>query len=159
IPDESTVISADSNEGTGPKQESEHSEEDKLDDEEKDDKEGDVDDEDDETKSDEEDIYKYKIRVRKDEDKEMNNAEVDDSVKGDEEITNAAKVDTKKTSKAKVDAIKTKLPPTSSILSVYIDDISSWWFCLRIEKEEKREPLACLLGHRENPSGFVMAFD
>ncbi|GKE39550.1 hypothetical protein Tco_1462955, partial [Tanacetum coccineum] len=52
----------------GPEQESEYSEEDKLDDEEKDDKEGNVDDEDDETESDEDDIYKYKIRVRKDED-------------------------------------------------------------------------------------------
>ncbi|GJS83416.1 hypothetical protein Tco_0749957 [Tanacetum coccineum] len=52
--------------------------EDKLDDEEKDDKEGDADDEDDETKSDEDDIYKYKIRVRKDKDEEMVNAELDD---------------------------------------------------------------------------------
>ncbi|GKC39086.1 hypothetical protein Tco_1051470 [Tanacetum coccineum] len=42
----------------GSKQESEYSEEDKLDDEEKDDKEGDADDEDDETESDEDDIYK-----------------------------------------------------------------------------------------------------
>ncbi|GJV80806.1 hypothetical protein Tco_1516676 [Tanacetum coccineum] len=45
----------------GSEQESEHSKEDKLDDEEKDDKEGDADDEDDETESDEDDIYKYKI--------------------------------------------------------------------------------------------------
>ncbi|GJU25601.1 hypothetical protein Tco_1164222 [Tanacetum coccineum] len=79
VPDESTVVSATSSEGTGTKpgvpdeekditeenvilewgseQESEYSEEDKLDDEEKDDKEGDVDDEDDETESDEDDIY------------------------------------------------------------------------------------------------------
>ncbi|GJX82640.1 uncharacterized mitochondrial protein-like protein [Tanacetum coccineum] len=106
VPDESTVISATSSEGTGTKpgvpaeekditeenvilewgseQESEYSEEDKLDDEEKDDKEGDADDEDDETESEENDIYKYKIRVHKDEDEdeEMINVEVDDSNKG-----------------------------------------------------------------------------
>ncbi|GJR09269.1 hypothetical protein Tco_0791921 [Tanacetum coccineum] len=140
VPDESTVISATSSEGTGTKpgvpdeekeitkenvilewgseQESEYSEEDKLDDEEKDDKEGDVDDEDDETESDEDDIYKYKIRVRKDEDEEMINAEVDDSDKGDEEVTDAAKADAEKTSEVKDDPKKTELPPTSSSLYV-----------------------------------------
>ncbi|GKD27877.1 hypothetical protein Tco_1234091, partial [Tanacetum coccineum] len=88
--DESTVVSATLSEGTGIKpwvsneekeitkenvilewgseQESEYSEEDKLDDEEKDDKEGDAYDKDDDTESDEYDINKYKIRVRKDED-------------------------------------------------------------------------------------------
>nr|GEX42143.1 copia protein [Tanacetum cinerariifolium] len=76
---ESTVVFAISSEGT--EQESEHSEEDKLDDEEKDEKEGDGDDEDNETESDEDDIYKYKIRVRKDDDEEMINVEVDDSNK------------------------------------------------------------------------------
>ncbi|GJY66582.1 hypothetical protein Tco_0468820 [Tanacetum coccineum] len=82
------------------KQESEYSEEDKLDDEEKDDKEGDADDEDDETESEENDIYKYKIRVHKDEDEdeEMINVEVDDSNKGDEEVTDAAKAYAEKTS-------------------------------------------------------------
>ncbi|GKE40450.1 hypothetical protein Tco_1463855 [Tanacetum coccineum] len=114
VPDESTVIYATSSERTGSKQESGHSEEDKLDDEEKDEKEGDADDEDDETKSDEDDICKYKIRVRKDEDEEMINAEVDDSDKGDEKVTNAAKADAKKTSKVKDDTKKTELPPTSS---------------------------------------------
>ncbi|GJV41785.1 hypothetical protein Tco_1420225 [Tanacetum coccineum] len=84
VPNESTIISATSSEGT--EQESEYSKEDKLDDEEKDDKEGDADDEDDETESDEDDIYKYKIRVRKDEDEEMLNAKVEDSDKGDEEV-------------------------------------------------------------------------
>nr|GEX87514.1 hypothetical protein [Tanacetum cinerariifolium] len=79
VPDESIVVSATSSEGT--EQESEYSEEDTLDDEEKDDKEGDADDEDDETESDEDDIYKYKIHVRKDEDEEMINAEVDNSDK------------------------------------------------------------------------------
>ncbi|GJR43075.1 hypothetical protein Tco_1311178 [Tanacetum coccineum] len=135
--DESTVVSATSSEGTGTKpgvldeekeiteenvilewgseQESEHYEEDKLDDKEKDEKEGDADDE---TESDEEDIYKYKIRVRKDEDEEMINAEVDDSDKGDEEITDAAKAYVEKTSEVKDDPKKTELPPTSSSLSV-----------------------------------------
>ncbi|GKC87378.1 hypothetical protein Tco_1148027 [Tanacetum coccineum] len=88
------------------------SKEDKLDDEEKDDKEGDAedegddhisdiqdtDDEDDEIESDEDDIYKYKIR--------------------DEEFTNAAKADAEKTSEVKDDAKKTELPLTSSSLSV-----------------------------------------
>ncbi|GJU00603.1 hypothetical protein Tco_1110941 [Tanacetum coccineum] len=103
VPDESTVVSATSSEGTstkpgvpneekeitkenvilkwGSKQESEYTEKDKLDDEEKDDKEGDADNEYDETESDKDDVYKYKIRIRKDEDEEMINAEVDDSDK------------------------------------------------------------------------------
>ncbi|GJU49530.1 hypothetical protein Tco_1219085 [Tanacetum coccineum] len=89
VPDESTVVSATSSEGT--EQESEYSEEDKLDDEEKDDKEGDADDEDDETESDEDDIYKYKIRMQK--------------IK---EVTNAAKADAKKTLEVKDDAKKTE---------------------------------------------------
>ncbi|GJZ97597.1 hypothetical protein Tco_0670050 [Tanacetum coccineum] len=140
VPNESTVVSATSSERTGTKpgvpdkkkeitkenvileweleQESEHSEEDKLDDGVKDEKEGDADDEDDETESDEDDIYKYKIRVRKDEDEEMINAKVDDSYKGDEEVTDAAKADAEKTSEVKDDPKKTKLPPTSSSLSV-----------------------------------------
>ncbi|GJZ20713.1 hypothetical protein Tco_0557303, partial [Tanacetum coccineum] len=137
--DESTVVSATSSEGTGTKlgvldeekditeenvilewgseQESEYSKEDKLD-EEKDDKEGDADAEDDETESDEDNIYKYKIRVYEDEDEEMLNAKVDVFDKGDEEVTNEAKADAKKTSEVKDDPKKTKLPPTSSSLSV-----------------------------------------
>nr|GEX71541.1 hypothetical protein [Tanacetum cinerariifolium] len=79
ILDESIVISATLSEGT--EQESEYSDEDKLDDEEKDDKEGDADDENDETKSNEDDIYKYKIHVPKDKGGEMLNTEVEDSDK------------------------------------------------------------------------------
>ncbi|GJR44700.1 hypothetical protein Tco_1312803 [Tanacetum coccineum] len=78
----------------------------------------DADDEDVETESDEDDIYKYKIRVRKDEDEEMINAEVDDSDKGYEEITDAAKADAEKTSEVKDDPKKTKLPPSICSLSV-----------------------------------------
>nr|GEY19484.1 hypothetical protein [Tanacetum cinerariifolium] len=114
----------------GDEQDSEHSDDDN-DDVEKDNKDGDVDDEGDahisdtqdaddedvETESDEEDIYKYKIHVRKDDGEEMINAKVNDSDKGDEEITDVAKADAKKTSEAKDDA-KTKLPPSSSILSI-----------------------------------------
>nr|GEW86705.1 hypothetical protein [Tanacetum cinerariifolium] len=140
VPDKSTVISATSSEGTGTKpgvpdkekditkenvilewgskQESKYSKEDNLDDEEKDDKEGDADDEDDETKSNKDDIYKYKILVRKDGDEEMLNAKVKDFDKGDEEVTDAAKSYAKKTLEVKDDAMKTKLPPTSSSLSV-----------------------------------------
>ncbi|GJZ53162.1 hypothetical protein Tco_0608047 [Tanacetum coccineum] len=116
----------------GSEQESEYSKEDQFDEEEKDVKEGDVDDEgddhisdiqdtdneDDETEFDEDKIYKYKIRMRKDEDKEMLNVEVEDYDKGDEEITHAAKADAEKTSEVKDDAKKTELPPTSSSLSV-----------------------------------------
>ncbi|GJT30776.1 hypothetical protein Tco_0911051 [Tanacetum coccineum] len=115
----------------GDKRDSEYSDDDN-DDVEKDDKNGDADDEGDDhisvtqdaddedvkTASDEDDIYKYKIRVRKDEDKEMINAEVDDSDKGDEEITDAAKVVAENTSEVKDDPKKTELPPSSSSLSV-----------------------------------------
>nr|GEU30163.1 hypothetical protein [Tanacetum cinerariifolium] len=90
VPDESTVISATSNE-----QDSEHSDDDN-DDAEKDEKDGDVDDEgndhvsdkqdddddeNDKTKFDEDDIYKYKIRVCKYEDEEMKDAKVEGSNK------------------------------------------------------------------------------
>ncbi|GJW22154.1 hypothetical protein Tco_0032776 [Tanacetum coccineum] len=115
----------------GDEQESEHSDDDN-DDAEKDDKDGDADDEGDdhvsdtqdadnedvETESDEDDIYKYKICVRKDKDEEMKDAEVEGSDKGDEEITDAAKEEAEKTSEAKDDTKKTKLPPSSSSLFV-----------------------------------------
>ncbi|GKA93624.1 hypothetical protein Tco_0815610 [Tanacetum coccineum] len=45
----------------------------------------------------------------------MINAEVDDSNKGGEKVTDAAKADDEKTSEVKDDPKKTKLPPTSSI--------------------------------------------
>ncbi|GKG11734.1 hypothetical protein Tco_0345971, partial [Tanacetum coccineum] len=61
-------------------------------------------DEDNETESDEEDIYNYKICVRKDENEEMLNAKAKDSRKCDEEVTNAAKADAKKTEEAKDDS-------------------------------------------------------
>nr|GEX56631.1 hypothetical protein [Tanacetum cinerariifolium] len=102
VPDESTVVSATSSEGT---------EEDQLDDEEKDDKEGDADDEgddyisdtqdtndeDDETESDEDEIYKYNIRIQ---------------------VSNAAKADAEKTEEANDDSKKVELPLTS--FSLYI---------------------------------------
>ncbi|GKG29788.1 hypothetical protein Tco_0419686, partial [Tanacetum coccineum] len=55
VPDESTVVSATSSEGTGSEQEREYSKEDLLDDEEKDDKDSDADDEDDDHISDTQD--------------------------------------------------------------------------------------------------------
>ncbi|GJY20046.1 hypothetical protein Tco_0392612 [Tanacetum coccineum] len=130
VPDESTVVSDTSSEGTDIKLGVPDEEKDIT--EEKDDKDGDVDDEGDDhindtqdtddedvkTESDEEDIYKYKIRVRKDEDEEMINTEVDDSDKGDEEVTDARKVDAEKTSEVKDDTKKTELPQSSSSLSV-----------------------------------------
>nr|GFA23987.1 hypothetical protein [Tanacetum cinerariifolium] len=78
----------------------------------------DTDDEDVKTKSDEDDIYKYKISVHKDEEEEMLNDEVNDFNKGDEKVSNVAKADAEKTSKVKDDAKKTELPPSSSSLSV-----------------------------------------
>ncbi|GKC70097.1 hypothetical protein Tco_1115980, partial [Tanacetum coccineum] len=115
----------------GDEQDSEFSDDDN-DDVEKDDKHGDaddegddhvsdtqdVDDEDDETESDEDEIYKYKIHVRKDEDVEMKDAEVEEYDKSEEKVTDASKEEAKKTSEAKDDAKKTKLPPSSSSLSV-----------------------------------------
>ncbi|GJU09486.1 hypothetical protein Tco_1131882 [Tanacetum coccineum] len=126
VPDESTIVSATSSEGTyaklgipdedkditeekvilesGDEQDSEFSDDDN-DDVEKDDKDGDADDEGDdhvsdtqdaddedvETISNEDKIYKYKIRVRKDEDVEMKDAEVKESDKGEELVTDATK--------------------------------------------------------------------
>ncbi|GJU99766.1 hypothetical protein Tco_1329037 [Tanacetum coccineum] len=78
----------------------------------------DADDEDVQIESGEDDIYKYKIRVRKDEDEEMKDAEVEGFDKGDEEITDAAQEEAEKTSEAKDDTKKIELHPSSSSLSV-----------------------------------------
>nr|GEV37335.1 hypothetical protein [Tanacetum cinerariifolium] len=85
----------------GDKQDSKHSD-DYNDDAKKDEKDGDADDEGDDH----------------DEDEEMNDAEVEGFDKGNEEITNASKEEAENTSKAKDDTKKTKLPPSSSSLSV-----------------------------------------
>ncbi|GJS82028.1 hypothetical protein Tco_0748569 [Tanacetum coccineum] len=151
VPNESTIVSATSSKGTGTKpgvpdeenditkenvilewgseQESEYSEEDKLNDKEKDDKEGVVNDEDGETKSDEDDIYKYKIRVRKDEDKEMLNAEVENYDKGDEEVTVLSKgLDLKNFKYLIKDTTNSRDQPTMEVRSVisstYIQSLS-----------------------------------
>ncbi|GJY96702.1 hypothetical protein Tco_0513612 [Tanacetum coccineum] len=103
-----------------------------FDDKEKKDKDGDVDDEGDdhisdiqdtndedaETESDEDDIYKYKICVIKNEDEEKLNADIKDSGKGDAEIFDVAKADAEKIEEIKDDAKKAELPPTSSRLFV-----------------------------------------
>ncbi|GJV89851.1 hypothetical protein Tco_1533789 [Tanacetum coccineum] len=137
VPDESIVVSATSSEGTGAKPGVPNKDKD-ITEEKKDEKDGDADDEGDDhvsdtqdaddedvkTKSDEDDIYKYKIRMRKDEDKEMKDAEVEGSDKGDEEITDAAKEEAEKTLEAKDDTKKTKLPPSSSSLSVSSETIN-----------------------------------
>ncbi|GJU25914.1 hypothetical protein Tco_1164535 [Tanacetum coccineum] len=78
----------------------------------------DVDDEDVKTESDEDEIYKYKIRVRNEEDVEMKDAEVEESDKGEEKVTDAAKEEAEKTSEAKDDTKKSELPPSSSSLFV-----------------------------------------
>ncbi|GKC04371.1 hypothetical protein Tco_0995981 [Tanacetum coccineum] len=78
----------------------------------------DTDDEDAKTESDEDEIYKNNIHVRKDEDVEMTNVEVEDSEKGNTEISDVAQADVEKTEEIKDAAKKTKLPPTSSSLSV-----------------------------------------
>nr|GEU53239.1 retrovirus-related Pol polyprotein from transposon TNT 1-94 [Tanacetum cinerariifolium] len=119
----------------GDEQDSEFSDDDN-DDVEKDDKDGDsddegndhvsdtqdVDDEGIETKFDEDDIYKYKICVRKDKDVEMKDAEVKESDKGEENVTDATKEEAKMTSEAKDDTKKSKLPLSSSIfINSYLD--------------------------------------
>ncbi|GKD39634.1 hypothetical protein Tco_1259841 [Tanacetum coccineum] len=130
VPNESTVVSATSSEGTGAKLGVPDEDKDitKL----KDDKDSDADDEgndhvsdtqdandeDVETEFDEDDIYKYKIRVCKDEDVEMKDAEVKKSDKGEEKVTGATKEEDEKTSEAKYDTKKSELPPSSSSLSV-----------------------------------------
>nr|GEW76241.1 hypothetical protein [Tanacetum cinerariifolium] len=115
-------------ESTGDKQDSEFSD----DDVEKDDKDGDADDEGDDhvndtqdtddedvkIESDEDEIYKYKIRVHKDEDAQMKDAKVEESDKGEEKVSDAAKEEVEKTLEAKDDTKKTELPPSSSSLSV-----------------------------------------
>nr|GEV22565.1 hypothetical protein [Tanacetum cinerariifolium] len=112
----------------GDKQDNEFS----NDDVEKDDKDGDVDDkgddhvsdtqdandEDVETKSDKDEIYKYKIRVCKDEHVEMKDIEVEESDNDEEKVTDAAKEGAKNTSEAKDDTKKNELPPSSSSLSL-----------------------------------------
>ncbi|GKD23069.1 hypothetical protein Tco_1224772 [Tanacetum coccineum] len=122
VPDESIIIPTTSSEGTGTKpgvldeekvtskekvifkwgseQESEYSEEDQ------DDK--DTDDE----------FVQSDEQVNDDEDEEMTNAEVEDSIKGDAEISDVAKADVEKIEGIKDDAKKAELPPISSSLSV-----------------------------------------
>ncbi|GKC51424.1 hypothetical protein Tco_1074169, partial [Tanacetum coccineum] len=86
----------------------------------------DADDEDVKTEYDKDEIYKYKIRVRNEEDVEMKDAEVEKSDKGKEKVTDAAKEEAKKTSEAKDDTKKYELPQSSSSLSVSSDaDVSS----------------------------------
>nr|GEX50412.1 hypothetical protein [Tanacetum cinerariifolium] len=132
VPDESTVVSATSSEETGVKPGVFDEEKDIT--EEKDDKDGDVDDEgddhvsdtqdaddeDDKTKFDEDEIYKYKIYVCKDEDVEMKDTKVEESHKGKEKVTDATKEVAEKTSEVKDDAKKTVLPPSSSSLSLLV---------------------------------------
>nr|GEW34280.1 reverse transcriptase [Tanacetum cinerariifolium] len=107
--DESTVISATLSEGTDAKPGVLDEEKDIT--EENDDKDGDAndegddhvsdtqdaDDEDVKIKFDEDDIYKYKICVCKDKDIEMKDAEVEESDKSEENVTDAAKDEAKKT--------------------------------------------------------------
>ncbi|GJX04420.1 hypothetical protein Tco_0190336 [Tanacetum coccineum] len=125
VPDEFTVVSATSHEGSSTKPRV-------PDEEKKKDKDGDVDDEGDdhisdiqdtndedaETESEEDDIYKYKICVSKNEDEEKLNADVKDFGKGDAEIFDVAKADDEKIEEIKDDAKKAELPPTSSSLFV-----------------------------------------
>ncbi|GJZ16805.1 hypothetical protein Tco_0552928, partial [Tanacetum coccineum] len=119
----------------GSKQESEYSKEDQGDDEEvdwidfdddeekkddtRDDKSIDLEMTDDEETDDE--FVRGNEQVNDDEDEEMKYTEVEESRNGDAEISDAAKADVEKTEEVKDDAKKTKLPPTSSSLSVSSD--------------------------------------
>nr|GEW95030.1 hypothetical protein [Tanacetum cinerariifolium] len=116
--DESTIVSATSSGGTSikpgvPDEEKDITEENVILDDT-----NDTNDEDDETESDEDEIYKYKIHVRKEDDEEMLNAEVEDSIKGDAKVSDAAKADAEKAKEAKDDSKKAELPPASSSLSI-----------------------------------------
>ncbi|GJU99582.1 hypothetical protein Tco_1328853 [Tanacetum coccineum] len=116
----------------GSEQESEYSEEDQGDDEEVDCIDSDEDEEkkddanddksiDLEMTNDEEtddEFVQGDEQVNDDEDEEMTNPEVEEFGNGDVEISDAAKVDVENTKEVKDDAKKTKLPPTSSSLSV-----------------------------------------
>ncbi|GJS26757.1 retrovirus-related pol polyprotein from transposon TNT 1-94 [Tanacetum coccineum] len=77
----------------------------------------------------------YKIRVQKDEDVEMTNAEVEESRKGDEEDIDAAKADVENTEEEKDDSKKAKLPPTSSSLSISSDAEISSLLDIKIQSE------------------------
>nr|GEZ24756.1 hypothetical protein [Tanacetum cinerariifolium] len=134
---------------TTAKQESKYSEEDQLDDEEKDDKEGDADDE---TESDEDDIYKYNIYVRKDEDEEMLNVKVEDYGKGDAEMSDMTKEDAEKTKEAKDDSQKAKLPPTSSILSVSSEDAEKTKEAKDDSQKAKLPPTSSILSVSSEPT-------
>nr|GEV41545.1 reverse transcriptase domain-containing protein [Tanacetum cinerariifolium] len=123
VPDESTVVSATSSEGT----ESEYSKEDLNDEEETDWIDKKKDDTDDnksidlEITNDEETndkVLQGKEQVNDDDDEEMINAEVEESRNKDEEAIDAAKADTKKTEEEKDDSKKAELPLTSSSLFV-----------------------------------------
>ncbi|GJR97545.1 hypothetical protein Tco_0269719 [Tanacetum coccineum] len=127
VPDESTIVSATSSEGTStkpgvPDEEKDIIEEKVIlewgdeqdnefldDDVEKDDKYK----EDDETESDEDEIYKYKIRVRKYEDVEIKDVEGEEYNKGEEKVTDAAKEKMKKIQKQRDDCQRTVLPSSS----------------------------------------------
>ncbi|GJS38054.1 hypothetical protein Tco_0536436 [Tanacetum coccineum] len=61
-----------------------------------------ADDEDEQTKSDEYEIYEYKIRVHNEEDVEMKDAEGEESDKGEEKVTDASKEEAKKLQKQRM---------------------------------------------------------
>ncbi|GJS55496.1 retrovirus-related pol polyprotein from transposon TNT 1-94 [Tanacetum coccineum] len=100
----------------------------------------DADDEDVQIESGEDDIYKYKIRVRKDEDEEMKDAEVEGFDKGDEEITDAAQEEAEKNSEAKDDTKKIELPPLSSSLSISLD-FGDQFLKLSVASEEHKDDI------------------
>nr|GEX62480.1 hypothetical protein [Tanacetum cinerariifolium] len=118
----------------GDKQDSEFYDDDN-DDVEKDDKDGDADDKGDDhvsdtqdaddeyvkTKSDEDEICKYKICVPNEEGVEIKDAEVEESDKGEEKVTDATKKEAEKTSKAKDDTKKTELPPFIKLKLIFKD--------------------------------------
>ncbi|GJV50701.1 hypothetical protein Tco_1446442 [Tanacetum coccineum] len=124
VPDETTVVSTTSNEGTGTKpvvpDEKKVSSEANviLDDDEYVHGEEHVQDDDEET---DDEFVHGDDQVNDDEDEEMTNVEIEESGFGDEEIADTAKADAEKTEVVKDDAKKPKLPPTSSSLSVSSD--------------------------------------
>nr|GEU48151.1 putative ribonuclease H-like domain-containing protein [Tanacetum cinerariifolium] len=120
--DESIVIFATSSEGTDTKPDV--PDEEKIDYEEDDEKKDDTDDDKSidlemtDVEETNEDVLQCKEQVNDNKDEEITNAEVEESGNDDEEDTDAIKADAKKTKEAKDDSKKSKLPPTSSSLSV-----------------------------------------
>nr|GEV34158.1 integrase, catalytic region, zinc finger, CCHC-type, peptidase aspartic, catalytic [Tanacetum cinerariifolium] len=110
----------------------------------------DADDEDVKTESNKDDIYKYKIRVRKDNDVEMKDAKVKGFDKGDEEITNAVTKEAKKTSEAKTQMLVLCwiFPSNAKLPNPHLPELTKK-STPTAEQESKKSPLEILKINKE----------